>query len=96
MHSKKSSRACSGCGQPFEPSRPYHRRCWSCWGEHDRGRSTETREPGAGLILDARTIRAALALAHPDRHPPERAEQATRVTQALSVALTHAREREAV
>jgi hypothetical protein len=48
------------------------------------------------LILDARTIRAALALAHPDRHPPERAEQATRVTQALSVALTHAREREAV
>jgi len=47
------------------------------------------------LILDARTIRAALALAHPDRHPPERAE-ATRVTQALSVALTHAREREAV
>jgi hypothetical protein len=34
--------------------------------------------------LDAELLRDALALTHPDRHPPERADMATRVTAALS------------
>lgn len=89
----KSSRPCTGCGQPFEPSRPYHRLCWECWQEPTNARRHE-RLP-AEPLLDAGTLRIAVALTHPDRHPPERAEQATRTTQALTAALARVREIEA-
>jgi len=90
----QTSRPCSGCAQPFEPARSFHRLCWACWGEQDRADSPRTRRPAPRVtsILDARVIRAALALTHPDRHPPERAEQATRTTQELTIALARARE----
>ena len=34
--------------------------------------------------LDAETLKAAAALTHPDRHPPERQADATRVTAAIN------------
>ena len=46
-------------------------------------------------LLNAETLRAAVALTHPDRHPSERAEQALRVTQTLTAALSRVRELEA-
>ncbi len=45
-------------------------------------------------VLDAKTLRDAVALAHPDLHPPERRERAERVTCALIGALERARELE--
>ncbi|MGI8903176.1 MAG: hypothetical protein ACR2IP_05850 [Solirubrobacteraceae bacterium] len=44
--------------------------------------------------LDARAILEAIMLCHPDRHPVERREMATRVTQVLTAALELARELE--
>jgi hypothetical protein len=45
-------------------------------------------------VVDAKTLREAVALAHPDLHPPERQERALRVTKALTAALERTRELE--
>jgi hypothetical protein len=45
--------------------------------------------------VDAALLKSAIALCHPDRHPPERADLCHRVTAALTVALKAVREREA-
>ena len=83
------TRRCASCGERFEPARHYHTSCWTCWREdHD----PPARE-GVRLVplLDAQTIREAVALTHPDLHPPERQERALRVTQALTSALAETR-----
>jgi hypothetical protein len=42
--------------------------------------------------VDADLLKSAIALCHPDRHPPERAKPCNRVTAALTVALNAVRE----
>jgi len=93
-------RRCRGCGREFIAECPRHRLCWPCWRSQDRSgdqrwsaRTYETVEKVVP-VLDSRTIRAALALCHPDRHEG-RVEQATRVTQSLMAALARVREWEA-
>lgn len=82
-------RRCVDCSAPFEPARHYHRQCWSCWkAENQPAPSPIVRSVP---ILDAATIRSALALVHPDVHPPERQARALRVTQSLTVALARTR-----
>jgi hypothetical protein len=69
------------------------------WEERDKGRwddedrSSEWRKAPPGwndqpprkppVTLDPRLLRDAIALTHPDRHPPERARTANAVTAAL-------------
>lgn len=103
------SSLCSGCGQPFEAAKAWHRACWSCWrAEQDRkaGQGAYAQGWYAGQArgydngyrhgLDDGTANGAqdnpdltpllgdlIALAHPDRHPPERAALAHRATVAL-------------
>ena len=86
------SRVCAECGDAFEPARAHHRLCWPCWHLLQGDGSSSDRPPSLASLLDAATLRAAVALAHPDRHPPERQEQATRVTQALLDALRAVRD----
>jgi hypothetical protein len=70
-------RVCRRCSAGFYPARPGHRLCWDCWRlEHEK------RQP-SGPTLDEETLRGAVALCHPDRHPAERREAATRITSAL-------------
>lgn len=78
---------CGECGAGFVPARYYHQLCRACSTRRFAGEA----QPTAGVVLDLETARGALRLTHPDRHPPERQEQATRVTQALSAALDDAR-----
>jgi hypothetical protein len=86
------SRRCRDCGQSFEPTRSYHARCWPCWqSEHSQPNREVVR---LVPVLDAPTLREAVALAHPDLHPPERRERATRTTAALLTALARTRELE--
>jgi hypothetical protein len=68
-------RVCRRCNDAFYPIRASHWLCRACWKrEHDRRRSAD---------LDAATLKAAAALTHPDRQPPERREEAERITKAL-------------
>jgi hypothetical protein len=93
---------CRSCGDLFESDRRYHRYCWPCyWELRDAG--TWDDEPAHGrppprpsstpppLELDPRLLRDAIALTHPDRHPPERAKVANAVTAALLELLETAR-----
>jgi hypothetical protein len=90
---------CTRCHEPFEPAAPFHRLCWRCWRqERDEAATAEAYHNGyndglrdsfssslrnsAGQ-LSTELLRDVVALTHPDRHPPERAEQATRVTAEL-------------
>jgi hypothetical protein len=79
---------CDSCGEPFVAARPYHRRCWDCW--HRAPRPTGGDDLGRLIGL----IREAVLLTHPDRHPPERGEQATRTTARLLGLLGELRARE--
>jgi len=79
-----SYRRCSSCGDAFYPDRSYHRLCWECWRRSAPGRRRPA--PSSAPALDAATLRDAVALTHPDRHPPERREAATRITAALLAA----------
>ena len=75
------------------PAQPYHQFWgWECWQGSASNPPPETRP--AKPLLDAATLRDAVRLCHPDAHPPERVEQATRVTQTLTAALARARDTE--
>lgn len=78
---------CAECGAAFLPARYYHQLCRACSTRRFAGEA----QPTAGVILDVDTARGALRLTHPDRHPAEREEQATKITQALNAALDDAR-----
>jgi hypothetical protein len=84
------SRHCRSCDQPFRPDGPWQQLCWSCW----RELRNQAQQPRTVVIspVDADLLRLAIALCHPDRHPPERAEMCNRVTAALTVALKAVRE----
>jgi hypothetical protein len=93
------TRRCQDCGARFEAHADYHRLCWRCWrrrrdreltaGGYDDGYSDGYRagRPAAGTQpaarLDAELLRGLVQLCHPDRHPPERAELASRSTATL-------------
>lgn len=89
-------RACDRCGEPFESDRSHHRYCWPCyWELRERGRFHDQQPPpsrtAAPAALDPRLLRDAIALCHPDRHPPERAKTANAVTAALLELLQQSR-----
>jgi hypothetical protein len=83
-------RYCSACGRSFEPRASFHRLCTPCCKEghdtaiyhHGYARGFE-RGRGVGGGFDPELVHDAVALCHPDRHPPERAGLATRTTQRL-------------
>jgi hypothetical protein len=84
------SRRCRSCDKPFRPEGGWQRLCWRCW----RELREQAEKPRAVIVspVDADLLRSAIALCHPDRHPPERAELCNRVTAALTVALKAVRE----
>ena len=68
-------RVCRRCDDGFYPARASHYLCRKCWKrEAERGRAQQ---------LDEDVLQDAIALTHPDRHPVERRDEATRVTQRL-------------
>jgi hypothetical protein len=84
------SRRCRSCDQLFRPEFRAMRLCWPCW----RDLQEQAKEPRTVVVspVDAALLMGAIALCHPDRHPPERAELCHRVTAALTVALKAVRE----
>jgi hypothetical protein len=87
-------RACRSCGGLFTPAKSFHRQCWECyWDERDQTRTTPTPAP-TSTILDAKTLRDAIRLAHPDLHPAARKDLATATTQKLLAALEVTRQLE--
>jgi hypothetical protein len=86
---------CADCGEPFRPARAYHQHCWPCWQEANR--PTEKRPASVVRqvpVTDQGTLRAAVALCHPDRHPVERQQLATETTGKLLEALERTRQLE--
>ena len=84
------SRRCRSCDRAFRPEGDWQRMCWPCW----RSLREQAKQPRTVVVtpVDAALIKSAIALCHPDRHPPERAELCHRVTAALTVALKAVRE----
>ena len=88
----KAVRTCHECRARFE-GESWQRKCWRCWRkEKDRQPDRDAYERGYrdGLVAGEPLARAscqlltdAIALTHPDRHPSERHELATRTTAAL-------------
>jgi len=92
-------RWCADCGADFDARGTWQRFCWSCWrrqedrklerGAYDRGYEHGYRDGSAVRArahfrpLDAGLLRDLIQLAHPDRHPVERAPIANRATAAL-------------
>jgi hypothetical protein len=70
---------CADCGQEFIPSAAHHRLCWGCW----RAARPVQHPAATPMELDAELIGDLIQLAHPDRHPPERAVLANRTTATL-------------
>jgi hypothetical protein len=91
------NRRCIGCGQLFEPSYDYHRRCWPCWRQaRTPGERTDSPAAADTLVVSVETVHAAVRLCHPDRHPEQRNQEANRVTALLNGALdAHSRRRTA-
>lgn len=97
------TRTCRSCGRSFETDREHHRLCWPCyWQLRDAGDANANagwRKPPPSWdtpprptpAIDERLLRDAIALCHPDRHPPERARIANAVTAALLELLNAAR-----
>jgi len=89
-------RRCQRCTEWFESDRPHHRLCWTCfWEIRDAETKTDPpRQPSraASGALDPGLLLEAIALTHPDKHPPERARAANAVTAALLEALHSARQ----
>lgn len=84
------SRRCRSCDQPFRPEGDWQRMCWPCWREL-RAHAKKSRTIDVSPV-GAQLLRNAIALCHPDRHPPERADLCHRVTSALLDALKAVRE----
>jgi hypothetical protein len=84
------SRTCQSCSRPFRPDGKWQRLCWPCW----RDLKAQAERPRTVVVspVDAQLLKLAIALCHPDRHPPERAEMCNRVTAALVDALKAVRE----
>jgi hypothetical protein len=84
------TRFCRSCSKLFQPEFATMRLCWPCW----RELREQAKEPRTVVVsaVDADLLLSAIALCHPDRHPPERAELCNRVTAALTVALKAVRE----
>jgi hypothetical protein len=89
MTEYRGPKRCRGCGEWFEPAKAYYHTCPECFGG-------EPLESAVRLVpvLDTATIKAALALAHPDVHPPERQRRAHDVSTKLAAALERTRELE--
>jgi hypothetical protein len=87
------SRRCRSCDKPFRPEFASMRLCWPCW----RELQAQAEKPRTVVLspVDAQLLRLAIALCHPDRHPPEREEMCNRATAALTGALKAVRDREA-
>lgn len=87
------SRACQSCSKSFRPDGDWQKLCWRCW----RELKAQAERPRTVVVspVDAELLKLAIALCHPDRHPPERQEMCNRVTAALTVALKAVRERAA-
>jgi hypothetical protein len=83
---------CRECGEWFRPARSHFHTCPACFWDEPEPEPVAVR---LVPVLDAATIKATLALAHPDMHPPERRERANAVSARLSVALEATRELEA-
>jgi len=79
------SRTCQSCSNPFRPDGAWQRLCWPCW----RELKAQAERPRTIVVspVDAELLKLAIALCHPDRHPPERHDMCNRVTAALTVAL---------
>ena len=79
------------CGGEFEPLQPHHRWCPGCWVDRRYASSAGDRGYRAGAPNPTRIapplapglLRDCISLTHPDRHPAERRELATRTTGAL-------------
>jgi hypothetical protein len=84
------SRRCRSCDQSFRPDGDWQRLCWPC----RRELRTQADKPRTVVVspVDAALLKSAIALFHPDRHPPERAKLCNQVTAALTVALKAVRE----
>jgi hypothetical protein len=84
------SRQCRSCGESFRPEFATMRLCWPGW----RELREQTQKPRTVVVspVDADLLKSAIALCHPDRHPPERAELCNQTTAALTVALKAVRE----
>lgn len=77
-----SYRVCS-CGEAFYPRFASHRLCPSCWRRRSARRDRRQLVEADSTPDLMGVLRQAITLTHPDRHPPERREQATRTTQEL-------------
>jgi hypothetical protein len=84
------NRRCRSCDTPFRPDGDWQKLCWSCW----RRLRAEEEKPRTIVVspVDAALLKQAIALCHPDRHPPERAAICNAVTAALVEALKAVRE----
>lgn len=89
---------CDSCGHPFDAKAAWQRLCWPCWRNRqdhklkDAGYAagytagyTDGRHAARGDAgsLTPSTLRELVTLCHPDRHPPERYDQANRATALL-------------
>jgi hypothetical protein len=89
------TRRCVTCGVGFDARGDWQRRCWPCYrvlkerqeaqrhyeqGYRQGALEALRRQPN---VLDPELLRDLIALTHPDRHPAERRELATRTTQSL-------------
>jgi hypothetical protein len=72
-------RVCRRCDDAFYPAHASHYLCRACW-KADRDRRAARRRVSE---LEEDLLRGAIALTHPDRHPVERRDEATRITQRL-------------
>ena len=83
-------RTCVDCGERFD-GEDWKRRCLACWKAWKEGQVYEEGYAAGyaagreiyGPALSPDLIRGAIALCHPDRHPPERAELANATTAQL-------------
>lgn len=90
-------RQCRECGSDFAGER-WQKLCWTCWREQRDADEREVRWQNGydhGFLdgfragcsdrpqIDATLVNRALCLTHPDRHPAERAQEATAVTALL-------------
>jgi hypothetical protein len=91
------SRRCTSCSRQFRAEGQWQKLCWRCWrdlnGHEPRGETLPAAPETT--VIDERLLLAAVALCHPDRHPPARAIEENRVTRELLAMLDHARRRAA-